>query len=60
MVRMAQAGGGYDTVTIYEALRNKLEREPTNAELKAEVERIMQEGWADVASKGKLPPQRKR
>lgn len=29
--------------TIYEALRDKLGREPTNAELKADVERIKSE-----------------
>ena len=32
--------------TIYEALRGNLGREPTNAELKAEVGRIIAEGWA--------------
>lgn len=32
--------------TIYEALREKLGREPTNAELRAEVERIKAEGAA--------------
>jgi hypothetical protein len=30
--------------TIYNALRAKLNREPTNAELKAEVSRIISEG----------------
>lgn len=30
--------------TIYEALREKLGREPTNAELKADVQRILREG----------------
>ena len=45
--------------TIYEALRDKLGREPTNAELKADVKRIMADAIADLASKGKLPHQRR-
>ena len=41
--------------TIYEALEAKLGgRTPTNAELKAEVERIKTEALVDLASKGKL------
>lgn len=31
-------------MTIYEALARKLGREPTNGELKAEVQRIIREG----------------
>lgn len=46
--------------TIYEALRSKLGREPTNAELKADVERIKAEALAEVARKGRLPHQRRR
>lgn len=46
--------------TIYDALKVKLAREPTNAELKAEVQRILDEGAAELAAKGKLPFQRKR
>jgi hypothetical protein len=46
-------------LTIYEALRAKLKRHPTNAELKAEVKRIMQEGVMELAEAGKLPHQRK-
>ncbi len=30
--------------TIYEALRNRLTREPTKEEVKVEVERILEEG----------------
>jgi len=45
--------------TIYEALRAKLGREPTNAELKVEVRRILDEGFQELANKGKLPRQRK-
>lgn len=45
--------------TIYEALRTKLGREPTNAELKADVRRILDEGLQELAHKGKLPRQRK-
>jgi len=46
--------------TIYEALKAKLEREPTNAELKAEVKRILAEAAAERAAQGKLRHQRKR
>lgn len=46
--------------TIYEALAVKLDREPTNAELKADVKRIMEEALIEVARKGRLPHQRKR
>ena len=46
--------------TIYEALMHKLGRTPTNAELKAEVARIKREAYEEVATKGKLPHQRKR
>ena len=46
--------------TIYEALYWKLGRVPTNAELKADVERIKAEVLVDLAGKGKLPFQRKR
>lgn len=46
--------------TIYEALRAKLGREPTNAELKADVKRILTEALVDTATNGKLAHQRKR
>jgi hypothetical protein len=46
--------------TIYKVLRDKLGREPTNAELKAEVDRIKQEALVGLAEKGKLPFQRGR
>lgn len=45
--------------TIYEALTAKLGRIPTNAELRADVERIKREAIRELASKGKLPHQRK-
>jgi hypothetical protein len=45
--------------TIYEALALKLGRIPTNAELKADVERIKTEVLIELASKGKLPFQRR-
>ena len=45
--------------TIHEALREKLGREPTNSELKADVDRIKQEGLAEAATQGKLRHQRK-
>lgn len=44
--------------TIYEALAEKLGRTPTNAELKADVNRIKQEALVDLAGKGKLRFQR--
>ena len=46
--------------TIYEALREKLGREPTNAELKADVERIKEEVLVTADTHGKLPHQRKK
>jgi hypothetical protein len=44
-------------VTIYEALRKKLGRRPTNAELKADVDRIKREALVGQANKGKLAHQ---
>jgi hypothetical protein len=46
--------------TIYEALRQKLGREPTNAEIKADVQRILEEAMVDRAERGKLSHQRRR
>jgi hypothetical protein len=46
--------------TIYEALAAKLGRTPTNAELKADVERIKREAYEELARAGKLPHQRRR
>lgn len=46
--------------TIYEALCTKLGREPTNAEIKADVRRILEEGTIELAARGALPHQRKR
>jgi len=45
--------------TIYEALEIKLGRPPTNAEIKADVARILDEGAAELAAAGKLKHQRK-
>ena len=45
--------------TIYEALKSKLGREPTNAELRADVDRILDEATVDLATAGKLPHQRR-
>lgn len=45
--------------TIYQALCAKLGRTPTNAELKADVERIKTEALIEMAGKGKLVFQRK-
>jgi hypothetical protein len=55
-----RASGNPMRPTIYEDLHSKLGRTPTNAELKAEVERIKREAYEEVASRGGLPHQRKR
>lgn len=44
---------------IYEVLKEKLGREPANAELIADVHRIRTEALVEQAEKGKLPHQRK-
>lgn len=44
--------------TIYQALWIKLGREPTNMELKADVERIKREAIEELARAGKLRHQR--
>jgi hypothetical protein len=46
--------------TIYEALRAKLGREPTHAELCADVRRILADGTRERAERGQLRHQRKR
>jgi hypothetical protein len=46
--------------TIYEALATKLGREPADAELRADVDRIKREAVEGLARAGKLPWQRKR
>jgi predicted ATPase len=46
--------------TIYEALKTKLGREPTDAELRADVQRILSESHCERAEQGKLRHQRKR
>lgn len=45
-------------MTIYEALRDKLGREPTNTELKAAVARIKEDAMIKAAQRGKLKHQR--
>ncbi len=45
--------------TIYEALAAKLGREPSNAELKADFQRILTDGLIEMAGKGKLKHQRR-
>jgi len=45
--------------TIYEALRAKLGREPSNAELNADVRRILDEAMCERAKQGKLRHQRR-
>lgn len=46
--------------TIYEALRSKLGRKPTHAELVADVQRILREATVERATKGQLRHQGKR
>jgi len=46
--------------TIYDLLKEKLGREPTNTELKNEVIRILGEATVERAMKGKLPHQKRR
>jgi hypothetical protein len=46
-------------MTIYEALYRKLGREPTNAELKADVRRILQEALVERAEAGNLKHQKR-
>lgn len=45
--------------TIYEALRGKLGREPSNAELRADVRRILDQGLIEMAEAGKLAHQKR-
>lgn len=46
--------------TIYNRLAARLGREPTDAEVRAELNRIMTEARVAMAEQGKLPHQRKR
>lgn len=46
--------------TVYEALREKLGREPTHAELCTDVRRILAESTRELAEAGRLKHQRKR
>ena len=46
--------------TVWNKLAARLGREPTPAEAKAEVLRILSANTVDMAMKGKLPQQRKR
>lgn len=45
--------------TIYAVLKRKLGREPTNAELRDDVQRILTDVMVERAGKGRLPWQRK-
>jgi hypothetical protein len=45
--------------TIYEALRDKLGREPSQGELVADVKRILEDGTRERAEAGKLKHQQK-
>lgn len=46
-------------VTICEALKAKLGREPTSTEIKADVKRILEEAMARTVERGKLRHQHK-
>lgn len=46
-------------LTICEALATKLGREPTSAELKADVERILEDSLVERAAAGQLTHQRR-
>ena len=46
--------------TVWNRLAQRLGREPTAAEARAEALRILSEARCDLASEGKLPFQRKR
>ena len=46
--------------TIWQALTEKLGREPTNQEARDEVRRTQDEALVDRAEKGALPHQRRR
>jgi hypothetical protein len=46
--------------TIHNRLKARLGREPTHAELKAEVSRILSDATRGLAEQGKLPYQRRR
>lgn len=46
--------------TIYEALRLKLGREPTNQELKDDVKRILTDAYVMLGTNGKLKHQRRK
>lgn len=45
--------------TIYEALADKFGRPPTDAEIKADVDRIKAEAYSTLAARGGLRHQRK-
>lgn len=47
-------------MTIWDALAQKLGRQPTHAEACAEVRRILAEAAADMAERGALPRQQGR
>lgn len=46
-------------LTIYEALKAKLGREPTHNEIKADVKRILEDSLVERATAGKLRHQRR-
>ena len=58
MIQVAVTWANNNPDTIWNRLAAKLGREPTAAEAKAEVHRILTEGLIERATSGKLPHQR--
>jgi hypothetical protein len=56
---LAASGNDPMKTTIYEVLKAKLGREPSHAELCADVSRILNESMVERAEQGKLRHQRK-
>ena len=57
MIQVAVTWTNNNPNTIWNRLTAKLGREPTAAEAKAEVQRILTEGLVERATSGKLPRQ---
>jgi hypothetical protein len=51
---------GRTEMTIYEALKAKLGREPSTAEMRTDCLRIIDAARVEAAEKGRLPHQRRR
>jgi hypothetical protein len=60
VVRVTTTVHNAGPTTIWGKLAERLGREPTDAEVKAEISRILTEGVMEAAMAGKLPHQRRR